>query len=577
METKIRGRAIFILIVVVACLLGIIGFPKNVQELKDNVHNRIHLGLDLKGGTNLVLQVQVEDAVNITSGETLERLKDELKAKNVPYADCQSDDDKTQNPPSHRILIKGIPQDRSADLQTVASGQFSDWDLVRVPGDETARLLVLKTSAAAIIRNQALMQAMDTIRRRVDALGVTEPTIAEYGQGDFELVVQLPGVDDPSRVKDIMQSTALLELKLVQDGPYSSREAALAAHGGVLPPDTELVPGTDEQTHNEVWYVLNRIAAVTGRDLSGAEPSHDQAGRPSVNFTLNRDGAERFGRVTGANIGKLLAIVLDNRVYSAPSIHGQITDRGEITGGNFTPQTAQDLALVLRSGALPASIKYLSEETVGPSLGADSIRHGVIASIVGLLAVMGFMLVYYRGSGVNADLALVLNLLILIAALVDLKLFAILAVGVLVAWVVSPIAGAIIAAVGLLVTFAVGAPSPGTFTLPGIAGVILTVGMGVDSNVLIFERIREELRLGKAVGAAVAAGFEQAFRTIIDTHVTTIVSAAILFAFGTGPIQGFAVTLTIGLLANLFTSVFVSRVIFDYGLTQREKGAVLSI
>jgi preprotein translocase subunit SecD len=196
---------------------------------------------------------------------------------------------------------------------------------------------------------------------------------------------------------------------------------------------------------------------------------------------------------------------------------------------------------------------------------------------VGLLAVMGFMLVYYRGSGVNADLALVLNLLILIAALVDLKLFAILAVGVLVAWVVSPIAGAIIAAVGLLVTFAVGAPSPGTFTLPGIAGVILTVGMGVDSNVLIFERIREELRLGKAVGAAVAAGFEQAFRTIIDTHVTTIVSAAILFAFGTGPIQGFAVTLTIGLLANLFTSVFVSRVIFDYGLTQREKGAVLSI
>ena len=534
METKIRGRAISILIVVVACILGIIGFPKNVQELKDNVHNRIHLGLDLKGGTNLILQVQVEDAVNITAGEALERVKDELKAKNIPYADIQSDDDKTQNPPLHRILIKGVPQERSADLQALATDQFSDWDLVRVPGDVTARELVLKSSSAATIRNQALMQAMDTIRRRIDALGVTEPTIAEYGQeGDFELVVQLPGVDDPTRVKDIMQSTALLELKLVQDGPYSSREAALAAHGGVLPPDTELVAGSTGQNGSETWYVLNRIAAVTGRDLSGADPSHDQAGRPSVNFTLNRDGAERFGRVTGANIGKMLAIVLDNRVYSAPEIHGQITDRGEITGGNFTPQSANDLALVLRSGALPASIKYLSEETVGPSLGADSIRHGVIASIVGLLAVMGFMLVYYRGSGINANVALTLNLLILVAALGYFN---------------------------------------AVLTLPGIAGVILTVGMGVDSNVLIFERIREELRLGKAVGAAVAAGFEQAFRTIIDTHVTTVVSAAILFAFGTGPIRGFAVTLTIGLLANLFTSVFVSRVIFDYVLSRREKG-----
>jgi preprotein translocase subunit SecD len=538
METKIRGRAIFILVVVVASLLGVIGFPKNVQELKDNIHTRIHLGLDLKGGTNLVLQVQVEDAVNITSGEVMDRVKDALKVKNVPYADIQSDDDKTQNPPLHRILIKGIPQERSADLQSMATDQFSDWDLVRVPGDDTSRLLVLKTSAAVTIRNQALMQAMDTIRRRVDALGVVEPTIAEYGEGDFELVVQLPGVDDPSRVKDIMQSTAMLEFKLVQDGPFSSREAALAAHGGVLPPDTELLPGKDEQTKNENWYVLNRVAAVTGRDLTGAEPSHDTAGRPSVNFTLNREGAGRFGRATGQNVNKLLAIVLDNRVFTAPVIHAQITDSGVIEGGNFTPQSAQDLALVLRSGALPATIKYLSEETVGPSLGADSIRHGVIASIVGLLAVMGFMLVYYRGSGVNANVALALNL------------------------------GILVAAMGYI-----GA----TLTLPGIAGVILTVGMGVDSNVLIFERIREELRLGKAVGAAVAAGFEQAFRTIIDTHVTTVVSAAILFAFGTGPIQGFAVTLTIGLLANLFTSVFVSRVIFDYILTRREKGAALSI
>jgi preprotein translocase subunit SecD len=537
METKIRNRVIFIAAVIVVCILGIIGFPKNVQELKDNIHSRIRLGLDLKGGTHLVLQVQVEDAVNITADQVQDRLKDELKAKGIPYADIVKDDDKTSNPPIHRILLKGIPQEKSSDLQAMVSEQLSDWDLARVPGDLTARWLILKPSSAAGIRNQALMQSMETIRRRIDALGVVEPTVAEYGQGDFELVVQLPGVDDPTRVRDIMQKTALLELKLVADGPYPSKEAALAKYGGVLPPDTELTPGPAGQNGQETYFVLNRVAAVTGRDLTGAEPSHDQSGRPSVNFTLNRDGAARFGRITGANIGKQLAIVLDGQVYDAPEIHGQITDRGEITGA-FTPEKANDLALVLRSGALPASIQPMSEETVGPSLGADSIRHGVVASIVGLVAIMGFMLVYYRGAGINADVALVLNLLILIAALGYF--------------------GAVL-------------------TLPGIAGVILTVGMGVDSNVLIFERIREELRLGKAVGAAIAAGFEQAFRTIIDTHVTTVVSAMILFAFGTGAIRGFAVTLTIGLVANLFTSVFVSRTIFDYGLAHREKGAELSI
>jgi preprotein translocase subunit SecD len=509
----------------------------NVQELRDNLHNRIHMGLDLKGGTHLVLQVKVEDAVNITADEAMERLKDELKAKNIPYADIQRQDDTTANPPIHHIILKGLPQEKASDLQTLMNQQFSDWELARVPGDEAARLLTLKTTAAASIRNQAILQAMETINRRINALGVTEPTIAEYGQGDFELVVQLPGVDDPTRVKDIMQSTALLELKIVQDGPYSSREAALAAHGGVRPVDADLLQGMTAKNGAETWYVVNKVAAVTGRDLSGAQPSHGADGRPTVNFTLNRDGAVRFGRVTGANIGKYLAIVLDKRVYESAVIKAQITDNGVIEGA-FTPEQVSDLALVLRSGALPASITYLSEKTVGPSLGADSIRHGVIASIVGLLAVMGFMLVYYRGSGINANLALVLNLLILVAALGYF--------------------GAVL-------------------TLPGIAGVILTVGMGVDSNVLIFERIREELRLGKAVGAAVVAGFEQAFRTIIDTHVTTVVSALILFTFGTGPIRGFAVTLTIGLIANLFTSVFVSRVIFDYVLSRREKGEALSI
>ena len=536
MELKIKTRAVFIGVVMVACILGIMGFPKNFQEVKDNVRNRIRLGLDLKGGTHLVLLVNVEDAVNITADQVLERLRDELKAKNIPYADVQKADDTQVKPPKHRMVVKGVPQERAGDLQTLTSEQFSDWELSRMPGDATSWMLALKTTAAANIRNQALLQAMNTIRNRVDQLGVTEPTIAEYGQGDYELVVQLPGVDDPTRVKDIIQSTALLELKLVQEGPFSSRESALAAHGGVLPPDTQLLPGPLGQ-NGETWYLVNRVAAVTGRDLSGAEPSHDETGRPDVNFTLARDGAARFGRVTSANVGKLLAGVLDNRVYEAATIQTEITDRGRITGG-FTPQQVQDLALVLRSGALPAAIKPLSDEVVGPSLGADSIRHGIVACIVGFVAIMTFMLVYYRGAGVNADLALILNLIILMAALGYFD---------------------------------------AVLTLPGIAGIILTVGMGVDSNVLIFERIREELRLGKAVGAAVAGGFEHAFVTIIDTHVTTIVSAAILFTFGTGPIRGFAVTLTIGLLANLFTSVFVSRVIFDYVLTRREKGAELSI
>ena len=548
MEHSIRNRVIVIAVVVLVCILGLIcyprtdstadeaiGFPTTWQRLKENVRDRIRLGLDLKGGTHLVLQVKVEDAINVTVDLALERLRDELRAKNIPA----TVEKKSENGRTY-LLFTGVPQERSGDLQTLANEQFPEWDLARRAGDPLAREMALKASAAAEIRNQALLQSMTTIRNRIDQLGVTEPTIAEYGQRSYELVVQLPGVDDPSRVKDIIQSTALLTLKIVQDGPYSTRDAALGAHGGILPPDGELLPGRRESGDNaggEAWYIVNRIAAVTGRDLRDAQPRPDENGQPSVNFMLTRDGAVRFGRVTSQNIGKPLAIILDNRVISAPTIQSQITDSGRISG-SYTSQEALDLALVLRSGALPASIEYLEERTVGPSLGADSIRHGIVASIVGLLAVMGFMLFYYRWSGVNAILALFLNLVILTAALAYF--------------------GAVL-------------------TLPGIAGVILLVGMGVDTNVLIFERIREELRMGKAVSAAVAGGFQHAFSTIIDTHVTTIVASVILFTFGTGPIRGFAVTLTIGLLANLFTSIFVSRVIFDFVLSKREKGEAISI
>jgi len=536
MMEKVRTRAIVIVAVIAVCVVGIVGLPRNFQQLKENMGERIHFGLDLKGGTHLVLQVHVDDAVGLVSDQALQRLREGFQSKNIPYAEIRKLN-------TDHILIKGFPQNRLADIQAMVNDQFSDWQLEATPGDPSSRQLSLKTTAELQIKNSALDQARDTIYRRVNALGVVEPTIANYGQqGDYELVVELPDVTDPTRVRDIIQVSALLELKIVQDGPFPSREAALAAHGGVLPPDSQLIPGQPDSTSpdsGEVWYIVNQIAAVTGRDLSpnGAQPSQDENGRPNILFTLTRDGAARFGQVTGSNVGKRLAIVLDSRVVSAPVIENQIRDRGEIKG-SFTTQQAADLALVLNSGSLPASISTQQEETVGASLGADSIRHGVYACVIGFVAIMGFMLIYYRGAGVNANLALILNLIILISAL------------------------------GYF-----GA----TLTLPGIAGVILTVGMGVDSNVLIFERIREELRAGKAVGAAVAGGFEHAFKTIIDTHVTTVVSAAILFTFGTGPIRGFAVTLTIGLMANLFTSVYVSRAIFDYGLAKRTAGQALSI
>lgn len=534
-HNRIRNRTIFIIAVVAACVLGLTGFPKNVTQLKRNLADRIHLGLDLKGGTHLILQVHVNDAVKITTNQAMEQLRDEMNSRNIPYTTVSRQGISS-------VLIKGVPDSKVGSLQSLAGQQFSKWMLSRVPGQPQSRLLSMKVSYANEIRNEALNQSRSTIRRRIDALGLVGPEVADYGQGDYELVIQLPGVSDPARVKHIIKATAMLELKIVRGGPFQSREAALSNYGGVLPPGTELVPGKQEGSSSsgssgEVWYLLNQVAAVTGRDLTGAQPATGRNGESIVDFNLTRDGAARFSEVTSKNIGKQLAIVLDGRVQSAPVIQSRISDSGQITG-NFTPQQASDLALMLRSGALPASITYLMENTVGPSLGADSIRAGILACIIGFLAVISFMLVYYKEAGINADVALVLNLVILMAALAYFQ---------------------------------------AVLTLPGIAGVILTVGMGVDSNVLIFERIREELRHGKAVGAAVAGGFEHAFKTIIDTHVTTVAAAAILFVFGTGPIKGFAVTLTIGLIANLFTSVYVSRTIFDFVLSRRHKGEALSI
>jgi preprotein translocase subunit SecD len=540
MNKNLLAKTVLIIAVLIAFLFGIFGIPGSLsgKGLMAALQNRIHLGLDLKGGTHLILQVQVNDAINADTDRSVERLKEALKSGNIAPGEI-SKPDPTNHP--ELIQIKGVPPESSSELRRIVSEKLPDYDLTS--GAENSWTLAMKPSVVNDTKKKAVQQAIETIRNRIDQLGVSEPVIQEHGLGDYQILVQLPGVDDPARVKEIMQSTAMLEIRQEVGGPYPSEQAAMQANGGILPPDAVLMrgrplhAGSPEETA-DVYWLISRSSAVSGTDLRSAQASQDQNGRPNVTFDLTRDGGQRFAAFTGAHVNDYLAVVLDNRVKSVAQIKEQIHDRGEISGGSFTPQETQDLALTLRSGALPAGIKYLQEVTVGPSLGADSIRQGVRAAIIGMVAVMVFMLFYYRAAGINADLGLFLNLVILLGFL--------------------GFTGA-------------------TLTLPGIAGVILTVGMGVDSNVLIFERIREELRHGKTPPSAVDQGFAHAWVTIIDTHVTTIVSAIILFLFGTGPVRGFAVTLSFGLAANLFTSVFVSRVIFESILNRHRRGEALSI
>jgi len=538
MNKNLTWKLALIVGILIAFLLGIFGIPKSFskQGLLASMTDRIHLGLDLRGGTHLILQVQVNDAVNVDSDNALETLKEQLRTKKINYAEITKPDPKN-NP--DRIVLKGVPPESRSDLLTIVQERLPEYEAT--PGPENTWVVSMKPQMRAELKNKAVTQAIETIRNRIDQLGVSEPVIQEHGLGQYQILVQLPGIDDPARVKDIMQSTAMLEIKQVLGGPYPSEQAALQDKGGVLPPDAILLPGhaaPGVETEGQAWYLVSRVSAVSGKDLRDAQPSRDQNGQPSVSFTLTGEGGQRFYNFTSAHINDSLGVVLDNKVQEVANIKDSIRDRGEISGGRMNEQQTKDLSMILRSGALPAGVKYLEERTVGPSLGADSIRAGVRAAIIGMVAVLVFMLVYYRGAGINADVALILNLIILL---------------------------------GFMGYFGA------VLTLPGIAGVILTVGMGVDSNVLIFERIREELRNGKTPPSAVDQGFSHAWITIVDTHVTTIVSAAILFIFGTGPVRGFATTLTFGLLANLFTAVFVSRVIFDWILTRKQRGEALSI
>jgi preprotein translocase subunit SecD len=499
MKKNLRWKLILILFVI-ALSIFLIYPPKD----------KIKLGLDLKGGTHLVLQVMTDDAINAETDQQIARFEEVFKKNNISYTEAAKEK-------PGRFHFKGISADQEGKVRDLIDQYTRDWDY-SFSGDTVT--FNLKPTAEQFLRDQAVIQTLETIRNRVDQFGVAEPIIQR--QGSDRIVVELPGIEDPERVKNLIKVTAVLEFKLVKAGPAPDEETLLQPYGGKVPEDAEVVKGDPKRGH-QGFYLVSKVASITGKDLRTVRRGTDEWNNPAVHFTLTPDGARRFEKVTGENVGKQLAIILDGKLQSAPVINSRISDSG-IIQGRFTPEEADDLVVILKAGALPAGIKYLEERTVGPTLGADSIRQGLAAGLVAIFAVMAFMLFYYKLSGVNAIVALFLNELIIFAALSYFK---------------------------------------ATLTLPGIAGIILGIGMAVDANILIFERIKEELALGKNVFSAINNGFSRAFTAIFDSNLTTIISAIFLFQFGTGPIKGYAVTITCSLVANLFTAVFVSRFIFE--------------
>ena len=490
---------------------------------------QLKLGLDLKGGVHLVLRVETDDALRLEAEAEMEQLRESLRTAGIAVGSMKASS-------STQFVIQGVPPAQDAAFRISAAEVQANFD--RSAGMSGTYTFTMKPSVQISLRDGAVVQARQTIERRVNELGVTEPSIAQQGQSGDQILVQLPGVTDVERAKNIIQSTGLLELKIVESGPVGTREALMV--NGQVPEGLEILPGASDtpgQAASTVFYGVKRAAAVSGRDLRNASPSLDENNQPAVSFTLSTEGGRKFGIVTETNIGRQLAIILDGRVQSAPTLQSRITTDGRITG-SFTQEEVANLSLILRSGALPARLTYLEERVIGPSLGADSIRSGVMASVVGLALIVMFMLVYYRLSGVNAVLALFFNLIILVG---------------------------LMAYIGAVMT------------LPGIAGFVLTMGIGVDSNVLIFERIKEELEGNRGVRAAINAGFSRVFLTLLDTHISALIAAAFLFQFGTGPIRGFAVTLSVGLLSNLFTSTFVSKTLFELALSRGTKQQVVTL
>jgi preprotein translocase subunit SecD len=513
---ELRVRATLYGSFIIACVVAL--WPPYERPDKPG---KIKLGLDLKGGIHLVLQVVTDDALNATIDDAVQTTREQATRRGIVFRSVQRVD-------STSFAVEGVEPARVKDARDILRDFFRQgWD-IREPGE--GRFLVKMTDPfVKQIRDRTVQEAIRTLERRVNVLGVAEPVIAQYGEKGDQILVQLPGVTDTEQAKRVIKTTAQLALKLVED-EASSREAIDQAAKAKTQGDFEVVEGPGDEPGQPKLYLVRREAVVTGRDLKNARAGVDENNSPAVHFTLTPAGAEKFKRETGRNIGRKLAIILDGTVASAPVIRSQIAGEGQISGA-FSAQQVDELAKVLRAGALPATLRYLQELTVGASLGRDSIRSGVVASIAGMAFIAIFMIVYYRLSGMNAIVALVANLVILLGAM---------------------------------------AYTGATLTLPGIAGVILTIGVGVDTNVLVFERIREELRNGKTVRAAINNGFERVWIVILDTHATAMIAAAFLFQFGTGPIKGFAVTLVMGLIANVFASYFVSKFLFEWVLGRRQ-------
>ncbi len=515
MRPELRWKAIGYGSFLLACAVAV--WPPYERE---GVPGRIHLGLDLRGGIHLVLQVVVEDALNATVDDAVTTARDQATRKGIQFGAVQR-----VSPTS--FSVEGTEPARVKDMRDLLRDFFGRTYEVREAGE--GKFTVEMTDLyQRQLKDQTVQEAIRTLERRVNALGVAEPVIAAQGSRGDQILVQLPGVTDVEQAKRIIKTTAQLSLKLVENSA-ATQETLLQGVGGKVPDNMELVSGPSDTPGQPTYFLLRREAMITGRDLKNARVGVDESNRPQINFSLNATATDKFARETGRNIGRQLAILLDGTVYSAPVIQSKLGSDNRITG-RFTTQEADELSKILKAGALPATLKYLQELTVGASLGRDSIRDGVRASIAAMAFITIFMLVYYRLAGLNAIVALAGNLLIVLAAM---------------------------------------AYTNATLTLPGIAGIILTVGVGVDTNVLVFERIREELRNGKTVRAAVQNGFERVWITILDTHATALIAAAFLFQFGTGPIKGFAVTLVIGLVSNVFASYFVSKFIFEWVLGKR--------
>lgn len=543
---KVSGRLWLLTLVILVSVVAFLPSYQPVYQalpgwLRGVLPNKgITLGLDLQGGIHMVLEVDEDRAVEIAVDRSVTALQDLMTEKKLAV-------DSVKRTGHEQIVIQLQNADTKASAQKLIDN-FPMFIEKESAGSTNGMVWELRDSEIKRIKDSAINQALETIRNRIDQFGVAEPIVQR--QGLKQIVVQLPGVKDPKRAKDLIKETALLEFKMLDEDlhldlparvPKDKEAEVLQQFAGKLPENDQIlferIVDQDTGVEFRMPYVVKKRVMLTGDVLSDARVSIDQFNEPYVSITFDSKGGQEFERITVENIKKRMAVVLDSVIHSAPVIQDRIAGgRAQITG-HFTMQEANDLAIVLRAGALPAPLKIVQDLTVGPSLGQDSIDKGIRATLIAGAMVVIFMIVYYRLSGLIADFALVLNLLCLMGAL-----------------------SAVTA----------------TLTLPGIAGIVLTIGMGVDSNVLIFERIREELRGGKAARSAIDAGYDKALLTIIDSHVTTLITGVALFLFGTGPIKGFAVTLCLGIAINLFTALVGTKVIFDL-LYHRRKVEALSI